>query len=181
MTCIVGFADAIKKTVTIGGDSAASCENSIRIRKDSKVFQNGEFLIGCTTSFRMIQLLQYSFTPPEIKDMDLYKYMCTVFITEIRKVFMDNGFMEKTTNGGELGGDFLVGIQGRLFEIQEDFQVAEFLNGMASIGCGNEIAMGALHILNEIDGRAPFKVLKALETSAVYSLGVAPPFTVLTV
>ena len=48
----------------IGGDRAGVAGLSLTVRADEKVFQNGEFLMGFTTSFRMGQLLRYSLKPP---------------------------------------------------------------------------------------------------------------------
>ena len=58
MTCIVGLVH--EGVVYIGGDSAGVGGMSLTVRADEKVFQNGEFLMGFTTSFRMGQLLRYS-------------------------------------------------------------------------------------------------------------------------
>lgn len=93
MTCIVGYLDKKTKKVTIGGDSAGSSSNRVTIRKDVKVFKNDDFVIGCTSSFRMIQLLRFSFKPPEIKLKDIYEYMCTDFINVVRNCFKDGGYI----------------------------------------------------------------------------------------
>ena len=71
MTCIVGYLDKKTKKVTIGGDSAGVAGLDITIRKDEKVFKVDNFIIGCTSSFRMIQLLRFSFKPPEIKQKNI--------------------------------------------------------------------------------------------------------------
>ena len=54
MTCIVGLLH--NKTIYIGGDSAGSNSSDLRVRKDTKVFENGPFLMGFTTSFRICLL-----------------------------------------------------------------------------------------------------------------------------
>ena len=63
MTCIVGLVHA--DGVTIGADSAG-CDGAwgIVTRADTKLFHNGPFLFGFTSSFRMGQLLRYAFKPP---------------------------------------------------------------------------------------------------------------------
>ena len=58
-----------KGKVYIGADSLGSNGFTQSIRKESKVFKNGEFLIGCTSSFRMIDLLKWKFNPPTVKDV----------------------------------------------------------------------------------------------------------------
>src|SRR5271170_3977037 len=117
MTCIVGLMD--KGDVYMGGDSAGVSGLSISIRADEKVFVNGPFIMGFTTSFRMGQLLRYKFSPPEqTSHQDNMQYMVTSFIDTARKCFEDNGFGEKRR-----GGTFLVGYKGQLYTIDSDFQV----------------------------------------------------------
>ena len=67
MTCIVALKDGNK--VYLGGDGAASEEKTglILQRIDPKVFRVGQFGIGFVDSFRMGQILQYSWTPPVYK------------------------------------------------------------------------------------------------------------------
>ena len=62
MTCIVGLIDGNR--VWMGGDSAGVSGLDITVRSDPKVFRNGDFLIGFTSSFRMGQLLAFRLRPP---------------------------------------------------------------------------------------------------------------------
>jgi ATP-dependent protease HslVU (ClpYQ) peptidase subunit len=176
MTCIVGIVDKKRKKVIIGGDSAGVSGYNITIRKDVKVFKNGDFVIGCTTSFRMIQLLQFSFKPPKIGKKDIHEYMCTDFINRVRECFKEGGYLQKWTDGDEKGGEFLVAYKDRLFKISTDFQVGENLDGMDACGCGMEFALGALHTLTKQKISTEKKVLKALECSEYFSSGVSSPF-----
>lgn len=64
MTCIVGMLNPKGGNVIIGGDSAAVSGIDVQLEKQPKVFRNGDFIFGCTTSFRMIQLLKFQFEPP---------------------------------------------------------------------------------------------------------------------
>lgn len=178
MTCIVGIVE--KDKVYIGGDSAGVGGLDITIRKDNKVFKVGEFVIGCTSSFRMIQLLRYSFNPPkqEKKKSDVYEYMCTVFVNSLRKTFTKGGFLKKSEEV-ETGGVFLVGYRGRLFRIEEDYQVGESIDLYDACGCGESYAKGALRIMVEQDYLyANQLIIKALETATYFSGGVRPPFII---
>jgi ATP-dependent protease HslVU (ClpYQ) peptidase subunit len=177
MTCIVGVVDKINNNVIIGGDSASCSDINIFVRKDPKVFKNGDFIFGCSSSFRMIQLLRFSFKPYLVQNIDIYEYMCTDFINEIRKCFKDGGYLQKYTDGDEQGGLFLVGYKNRLFRVDPDFHVGEHLNGFDAIGCGADFALGALHILSEQDFMLPEeKVLRALQASEFLAMGVTRPF-----
>ena len=178
MTCIAGIVDKKNNKVVIGGDSAASGGSNIFIRKDPKVFKNGEFIIGCTTSFRMLQLLRFSFTPPEINSKEIYEYMCTDFIASVRACFKDGGYLQKYTDGDEKGGFFLVAYRDRLFKIEADFQVSENLSGIDAVGCGADFALGALHAIADQDIQAEDKILKSLEAAEFLALGVCRPFII---
>lgn len=172
MTCIVGVVDNGK--VFIGGDSAGVAGYSLTVRADRKVFRNGDFIMGFTSSFRMGQLLAKSFTPPKRHpDTDVYKFMVTDFIDSVRDCLKTGGYAEKH-NEAEKGGTFIVGYQGRLFLIDSDYQVGEAIDGFDACGCGAEIAQGALFANPAGKPRDRLKV--ALEAAERFSAGVRGPF-----
>lgn len=176
MTCIAGVVDS-SGNVFIGGDSAGVGGLDLDIRADMKVFRNGPFLFGFTTSFRMGQLLRWSFVPPERPGiMDPEQFMCTTFIDAVRKCLQTGGFATKKEDA-ELGGTFIVGYQGRLFTIHEDYQVAETLCGYTACGCGESYAKGSLHSTQyNADLGGYERVRRALEAAEAHSAGVRGPF-----
>lgn len=179
MTCIVGMIDHDNSCVYMGGDSAESGGCNIFRRADSKVFRRGNFLIGGTTSFRMLQLLHYKLEIPTIGNKDMMEYMCTDFIDAVRSCFESNGFVPKGDEGN-LGGQFLVAHKTRLFRVDEDFQVSETIDDYASVGSGQEFALGAMHIMRNMeDIPVESKVFKALEAAAHLGLGVCEPFSIM--
>jgi len=179
MTCIIGVVHEDK--VYIGGDSAGVGGYSLILRADEKVFQNGPVLMGFTSSFRMGQLLRYSLSVPvhpfgpDGQPMDTYEYMVTIFIDAVRKCLKDGGFAEKE-NEKEWGGTFLVGYKGRLFMIQDNYQVAESIDNFQSVGCGEEIARGALCVTQGLPPEQRIRL--ALEAAERYSAGVRGPFLI---
>lgn len=177
MTCIVGHIDRKENKVYIGADSAGVSGLNVTIRKDVKVFKVGEFVIGCTSSFRMIQLLRFSLNPPKrYEDDDVFKYMCTSFINEIRRCFREGGFLELDKNV-ESGGTFLVGYKSRLFCIENDYQVGESELDYDACGCGQYYALGALDATDpELNTKD--RIIKALQIAANRSGGVRPPFNI---
>lgn len=176
MTCIVGYVENDK--VYIGGDSAAVSNINITIRKDPKVFMNSEYLIGFTSSFRMGQLLMYCDLPRIRPDeSDIYKFMCTEFINKVRSVFRKNGY-STVESSVEYGGVFLVGYKGRLFKIYSDFQVAESYEPFASCGCGEDYALGAMHMIHETNLTPEEKIEKSLMCAEHFSGGVSKPFII---
>ncbi len=178
MTCIAGLVDEDNK-IYIAGDSAAVGNLSLTIRKDRKVFRNGDFLIGFTTSFRMGQLLQHTFKPPECPSWDeehtIERYMATTFVDAVRDCFKAGGFAQKNSEQ-ESGGMFLVGFQGRLFCIFSDYQVGEALDGYDAIGCGSDIALGVLYATPTMKPKKRLEL--ALQAAEHHSAGVRLPFII---
>ena len=176
MTCIVGMIDRKSNKVIIGGDSLSSTNIFISSRKDTKVFKKGSFVIGCTSSFRMIQLLRFSLVLPEINKKDIYEYMCTDFIDAVRECFSKGGFLQKEQTGEEIGGQFLVGYEDRLFIIDNDFQVGETYDEFNSIGCGSDFALGCIYLLRDKKIPIENKIRQALEAAEHFSPFVKQPF-----
>lgn len=174
MTCIVGIAQ--DGVVYMGGDSAGVAGYSMMLRADPKIFVNGEFLMGFTTSFRMGQLLEHNLSVPKRSpQMDAFSYMVRVFVPAVRDCLTSGGWAT-TKDGAERGGSFLVGYQGRLFGIEDDFQVMDPLDQFFAVGCGSDIALGSLYSTSQLKPKK--RVLLALQASAEYSAGVRAPFLV---
>jgi ATP-dependent protease HslVU (ClpYQ) peptidase subunit len=172
MTAIVGLVHG--GVVHIGGDSAGVDGWSLTIRADAKVFRNGPYVMGFSGSFRMGQLLRYALAPPE-PDGELEPFMATTFIDAVRKCLKEGGWASKE-NEREEGGVFLVGVHGRLFCVCNDYQVGEAADGYAAVGCGDDLALGALYATAR-SRMAPQKRLRlALEAAERFSSGVRGPY-----
>lgn len=174
MTCIVGLADC--GSVYIGGDSAGVAGLDLTVRSDSKVFRSGEYVFGFTSSFRMGQLLRYKLAAPPPPDDDVHRFMATVFVDMVRECLKAGGYARKS-NEEESAGCFLVGVRGRLFEIASDYQVGENLDGYAAVGCGSQVALGAMYAAPLV--ATPYHRIKtALEAAERFSAGVRAPFAI---
>ena len=92
MTAIVGLVH--ERAVHLGGDSAGVAGWSLTVRADSKVFTNGPYVMGFTTSFRMGQLLRYALQAPH-PEGDLERFMATTFIDAVRRCLKDGGWAKK--------------------------------------------------------------------------------------
>ena len=174
MTCIAAVAH--EGNVWIGADSAGVAGLSLMIRRDPKIYRVGDFLFGFTSSFRMGQLLGYKFTPPQHHgEWDVERYMTTAFIDALRDTLKSGGYA-RTNNGAEEAGTFLVGYRGRIFRVESDYQVGESVEPFDAVGCGAEIALGALHATR--DKPPADRVGAALEAAEAFSAGVRRPFLV---
>jgi ATP-dependent protease HslVU (ClpYQ) peptidase subunit len=172
VTCIVGLRH--RGHVYLGGDSAGVAGMSLTVRADEKVFRTGPYVMGFTTSFRMGQLLRYKLEPPAPTE-GLDRFMVTTFVDAVRSCLSDGGWLKKESSKEE-GGTFLVGVAGELFAVYSDFQVGRAADEYDAVGCGADLAKGAMHATR---GRAArHRLLGALSAAAHHSGGVVEPFTV---
>ena len=177
MTCIVGMEEGGK--VYMGGDSAAVNQETLDefIITEPKIFKVGSLLFGCTTSFRMIQLLKYELVLAEHPEgMDDMEYLVRAVGKEIRLLFQDEGFSTIKDNE-ERGGEFLIGYRGKLYTMNYDFSIQHYAHGFHAVGCGAPFALGALDSLqNWVDETPMQKLYSALVTAETFSAGVKQPF-----
>lgn len=176
MTAVAGLVH--DGEVWIGADSAGVSGQSLAIRADRKAFRNGPYVLGFTTSFRMGQLLRYKLDPPLPEPgADLEAFMCTTFADSVRECLKAGGWAEKDKER-ESGGNFLVGVNGRLFEVYSDYQMAEREDPFAATGCGEDFLLGSLHTTERLGWPPEKRLLAALETAERYSTGVQGPFRI---
>jgi len=181
MTCIVGYVE--DGTVYMGSDSAGSDWFTYTVRQEPKVFKRpgdrGEMIIGYTSSFRFGQLLEHALEIPiQPKNMNDHKYMVTSFMDAVRKCLGDGGF-KKTKNDNEQGGTCLIGYHGKLWEMEDDFQIALCQKIGASVGSGVYAATAVLHILDEYEISPKKKVEKALQIAEKCVTTVKGPFKII--
>ncbi|WFB05832.1 hypothetical protein LRS74_01440 [Streptomyces sp. LX-29] len=176
MTVIVGLVHHGR--VHLGGDSAGVAGLSIAVRRDPKIFRNGPYAMGFTTSFRMGQLLHHAFKAPKPKG-DLDRFMTTVFVDRLRTCLKAGGWSRKDSEQ-EQAGTFLVGIHGRLFAVYDDYQIAEPADGYTAVGCGGELALGALHATAGLGLKPRERLARALAAAGHHSAGVCGPFSYVT-
>jgi hypothetical protein len=196
MTCIVGLVD--DGAVYMGGDSAGVEGLRIGVRADEKVFHLNEkswrtrldprellkpvnhlVVMGFTSSFRMGQLLQYNLRLPKgmANAKDLYGFMVTDFISAVRETLKEGGY-SKVSENVESGGTFLVGLRGRLFCIEDDFQVGENIESYHAVGCGSDLALGSMYATGKMGLPPRERVHLALEAAETWSAGVSQPFVI---
>lgn len=181
MTCIAG---AIKgDEVWIGGDAVAThCNGEARISTQAKVFQVGEFLVGSSGTLRVQQIIRYLFTPPTI-EADLVTYMVRTFVPALRAVIQDNGGEFKDGNGNsQLDGRYLIGVRGRLFEIDSSYAVFEAKAPYAAVGCADQEALAAMFTATSLlaGDITPEKIVeRGLLAAVEFDTSIRQPFTIL--
>lgn len=162
MTVIIGYTNG--KNVWMTGDEAAAGDCMNEFVKHQKVFKSAVYLgpknhsrenilIGYAGSFRMGQLLQFKLESNRpTKNMDVYEYLCTNFVDEIKELFEKNNFSKLVENEA-IGGSFLIGVKGRLFTIQSDFSVLEYKEKFTSIGGGYQFAIASMETFEQLRNR----------------------------
>ena len=188
MTSIVGLIDS-QNCVWIGGDSAGTADSGLQtICEDKKVFllnppdqpeyqpESPTLLIGGTTSYRILDLLQFKLVvPPYNATMHPKKYLVTLFVDAIRDTLKTSGY-EKKEEGEEQGGEFLVGWQGKLYHIYENYQVSEASIGYDAAGMATGIALGVLFATRSL--KPEKRIHLALQASTYHCRSVRPPFLI---
>ena len=178
MTVIVGVAQEGK--VFIGGDSASVSGYQVEPILD-KVFKNNGYLFGTAGSIRMKQLLHYSLVPPKpVGDLD--RFMAIDFINAIRKCLKDGGHATLDKNEEAFNGAFLVGVNGILFRVSNDFQVVPYRKlNYTAVGAGDNFAIGSLHSTSKFDFSGSDKVRLALQAATQFSGAVCAPFKIMSI
>jgi ATP-dependent protease HslVU (ClpYQ) peptidase subunit len=175
MTCIVGLRHGGK--VYVGGDSAGVSGWDVTVRVDPKAFVSGPYAMGFTTSFRLGQLLQFRLKLPEPPrgPKRLYPFMVREFVEATRECLKTGGVATREKEA-EQGGTFLVGVRGRIFIVESDYQVVEPAAPFAAIGSGAPYALGSLATSK---GDPVARVRQALAVAERFCAGVRGPFRIL--
>lgn len=179
MTAIAAFVDA-KKTVWMGGDSAATgsrWDQSLLVHP--KVFVKKSMVIGYAGSVRMANILEHCFDPPAREVDDAFDgYICTSFLPALRDAFAAHCFA-KGGAGEHMPSEVLIGHQGQIFRIQSDFGLLRRTTQYDAIGSGEDICVGAMHVMcreKNADGKKI--IARALQAAADNNATVRSPFTI---
>lgn len=186
MTCIVGYLDKKNDCVWLGGDSLGSNGYTQSVQAQPKVFRHdifSEVIMGSTSTFRHIDLLKYS--ENLLPELDYYKnteidhkYMVKTFVPNLINLFQNNIYSEDNT---DKGGNFLIGVKNKLFEVQCDYSVLEPASGFTAVGCGEVAAIGSLITTTTYyaDTHPVDHIKFALEAAEKSCCGVQRPFVII--
>ncbi len=180
MTCIVGIEH--NGDVFIGGDSASVNDNlDLQIRADEKVFTKGGMVFGFCGSFRVGQILRYSFNAPgqAIGEED-YAYLCGKWIDSLIECLKGKGCIYDKEREISHEAHFLIGLNGKLYAVYGNFQVARRIQPYNACGCASDLALGTIAAISDmvIAFEPEELLLKGLEIAERFSAGVSGPFIV---
>lgn len=159
MTVIVGITDGT--TVYIGGDRGVSDDVSILSLSRPKVHINNGWLFGYSGSLGVGQLMEIIDMPDAGEDP--YKTLRTDVVSHMRSAIYLYG-----SNDPEHTSDFIIGTQGRLFELSTaDWSVAEV--NETALGSGSAFAFGSLYTTKDFPASAEYRINMALEAAITCS------------
>lgn len=147
MTCIVAFKTVEGHTV-LAGDFMASNGHSFRKVRSAKIFKKAEnCAIGYTDSFRMGQILEHVWSMPDRSvNCDDEEYLYINIVESLRTTFSALNYGTKGAKE-EYFGSFLLVYKDRIFEVQGNMSMLEFVEDMCAVGSGQDAALGAMMAL----------------------------------
>jgi ATP-dependent protease HslVU (ClpYQ) peptidase subunit len=169
MSCVLGLLQNGK--LYLGADGLATTEDGERRPVICiKIFKNKDYLIGYTGSVRHGQILGPKFFEPPSSIYDLPD--------AIREIFESKGAMLVAETQQQMtSSNFLIGYQGRLFEILIDFQMNEVYGDFTAIGSGATYAMGSLFATKKWNSPEN-RIKNALDAAKEYDRSCGRPYTI---
>lgn len=160
--------------VWLGADRLASNGHTGEPVEMPKIFEREGVWFGICGSFRMGQILQYSLELPlgSLTD-DVDRWVATDFITALREAFVA-AHWGKETDGRAAGGNFLMIVKRRVYEIQGEYSFIRNLSGEYAIGSGEDYAKGSLHATRGQE--TDWRVREALDAASEFVVSVAGPY-----
>ena len=169
--------------IIFGADSAATDDSgTLALRADGKLFTKSGYTIGFCGSYRVGQLVKHEMHLPSPSYCMTYdeaeRFMVREFVPRLRKLLSKNGCMNTSgVNKIEDSSSLLVGFDGYLFVIADDFQVEVTHDDYAAIGSGAQIALGSLHADKTAGHLSAYDAVQnALAASERYCAHVRSPF-----
>ncbi|MHA1816661.1 MAG: hypothetical protein ACTSX1_11685 [Candidatus Heimdallarchaeaceae archaeon] len=170
MSCVIGLLQDGK--LYIGSDGIATTEEGERRPIiATKIFTNKGYLIGFTGSVRTGQLIGPKYFDPPTNIYELSD--------SIREHILQKGslIVSGETQQHLQSCNFLVGYQGRLFEILIDFQMNEISGAFTAIGSGAVYSFGSLFATKKWKSSEK-RIINALDAACEYDRSCGRPYTI---
>lgn len=178
MTCVIAYRRNINKII-LASDKMASNYYSKQITKESKIFEKNGFHIGCTTSFRMIQILKHIWYPPDRKiKQNTEQYLYKDVVESIRACFKANGFGDATK---EVYGNFILIYENRIFEMQNDLSLMESEMIVTAVGSGEDYAIASIMALLSYEKNDKKLLTRTFDIISSVATTVSKEFEIITI
>lgn len=157
--------------------------DNVKRAAESKIFRLGEMLIGSSGSVHSGQIAEHLLGPFSIPDEEnLMPWLVREFIASLRMDMKAHGGECKNRDGDdEMDGRLLIGLRGKLFEVDCGYGVFTHAGRFAAIGCADQEANAAMFTALKLkpDMHARGVVMCGLEAAAEYDINIRPPFEVM--
>jgi len=139
----------------VGGPAAGSCSAAGgpaagpaagRKRKRQRVQESCEMLVGLCGEYHRMQLAACAFRPPPMRArQDPWAYLAGSFVPSLKKFLISRFSAGKADSFMDGESCLLIAFQSRIFTMYCNGQLEETREGYASIGGGEELALGAMY------------------------------------
>ena len=164
MTCVVGIEG--KGKVYIGSDSLSSSDYDIRHLKEHKVFKNEDYLIGFCGNPRSGQIIGPKYLPHPEEPIEEFIYQIQKQLTDYNLVINDPEIATTSLI------NFLIGHNGSLYQIDNDFFIAKFKENYSAIGSGSSFALGSLYETSKLKLSPEKRIRKAIKCASYFCSSV---------
>jgi hypothetical protein len=169
MTTIIGV--QYEDSCTLVADSLVSDDSGRTWNHPdmTKMNERGEFIIAGSGEVQPCDIAQHIWSPPKLTaadKKDVYHFMITKAMPSLRECLKANGynFDEPQDKNDGPRFEFLIAVNGELFDVGDDLAVMRSGDGFYAVGSGAMFALGALHA-----GAAPLKAIKIAVKLSIYS------------
>lgn len=175
MTCVVGIVSGGR--VYMGADTCASDGQTKASHPRRKIFKiQDDMLIGCSGSFRVMDIIEHRLKLPKHGKSSDQKYMHSIVPNAIRRCLVDWKFFETITEKDDVEWDMLIGYNGHLYTMQNDYSILPAPARGTAIGSGAEAANAILFHYGSKKVTPRYKLRSALEAAAATIVSVQKPF-----
>ena len=186
MTCIAGIVSG-DGFIYMGGDSLTS-GSPATIRKEPKVFvrkdqAGNEWIMGTSGSANLHDIVRFVMPLPVKKaprGKKLHAFIVCEFVPLLKNTVAKAGLLQKKDGADKLDGSVLVGVNGKIFYVGNNFCITEERENFVAIGSGGESAAGSLFRASKDGFKDPEKEIRnALGAAERFASTVRGPFHVL--
>jgi ATP-dependent protease HslVU (ClpYQ) peptidase subunit len=178
MTCIVALEH--QNSIYLGSDSAFSDTQTIlSLSNSDKIFSNNNFIFGVCGSLRLAQLLQYDYKPPkQPKKLSDIQFLVSIFCDDLRS-YLEEKEHSFGTEENVFYSAVIIGYNKKIYLLDEAYQISRPNYNYICEGSGKQVALGAMHVLMNIEDKPENKINQSLEAAAKHTCFVQPPFHIL--
>lgn len=171
-------------SIWMGADTVSLHRGAdVKRSAESKIFRLGEMLIGSSGTLHSGQIVEHLIDLPLIpNEENLMPWLVREFIAPLRIAMKTHGGECKNRNGDEeMDGRLLIGLRGKLFEVDCGYGAYTHAPSFAAIGCADQEAAAAMFTALKLkpDLHARAVVQYGLEAAAEYDINIRPPFEIM--